>query len=59
MARKKQPRFDLVKEVKRRARATVGAPPPERVADPQEKRRRQAQKPKHKPSLGRLLEQED
>lgn len=55
-SRGKKKQFNKVKEVKRRARMAVGPPPVSRVADRGQKRRRQAQTPKHKPTLPRLIE---
>jgi len=57
MPRKHRPKkFNAIKEVKRRARLSVGVPPSVRVADAGEKRRRQSERPKHKPDLQQLLD---
>mgnify|MGYP001205416900 CR=1 FL=1 len=48
--------FDVVKEVKRRARMHVGAPPAVRVADAGEKRKRQAARPKHRSGVQQLID---
>jgi hypothetical protein len=56
VTRKGKKKFNRVKEVKRRARLAVGAPPRERVADASEKRRRQAERPKHRRSTAEVVE---
>lgn len=52
MARRKQPRLKIPKEVRRRARLGIGLPPPERVII--EKRYKP---PKHKKTMSELLEE--
>jgi hypothetical protein len=52
MARKKRKTFRAVKAVKAAARAQIGAPPPTR----RQTTSRPPERPKHKPTLGRLLE---
>lgn len=54
MARKKRKTFRAVKAVKAAARAHLGAPPPTR----RQTTSRPPERPKHKPTLGRLLEEE-
>lgn len=53
MARKKRNTFRAVKAVKAAARAQLGAPPPTR----RQPDSRPPQRPKHKPTLRRLLEE--
>ena len=53
MAKKKVKRFRAVKAVKGAARETIGMPPPARVVP--DKRKEKVEK--HKPTLGRLLEE--
>lgn len=53
MSKSKKQTFSKVKAVKANARDRVGTPPPERILpDPKQKR---AAKPKHKTTLGDLL----
>jgi hypothetical protein len=52
--KRKKKRFGAVKAVKALARERIGTPPAERVA-PNPKRRA---KEKHKPTLGKLLQEE-
>jgi hypothetical protein len=52
--RKKKKPFRVVKAVKELARERVGAPPAEKVV-PQKKTKAE----KHKPTLGKLLEEDD
>ncbi len=52
--RKKKRPFRAVKAVKELARERLGAPPAERIV-PQKKKKTE----KHKPTLGKLLEEED
>ena len=58
-SRRRKPEYKKVSEVKRRARRQVGSPPATRVADRQAKRRRQAERPKHKVNLVRRPEPND
>ncbi len=54
MAKRKKPKpFRAVTAVKSLARETLGAPPPTRKTG----RRRRDRSEKHKPTLGRLLEE--
>ncbi len=53
MARKKRKPFRAVKAVKAAARAQIGAPPPTR----RQAEARPPERPKHKPTLRRLLEE--
>jgi hypothetical protein len=53
MARKKRKTFRAVKAVKAAARAQLGTPPPTRRREDS----RPPQRPKHKPTLRRLLEE--
>jgi len=53
MPRKKRKPFRAVKAVKAAARAQLGTPPPTR----RQTSSRPPQRPKHKPTLGRLLEE--
>ena len=58
MARKrkrKATKFDVVSAVKAAARAAVGTPPPTRKESAGPKRRKQGEK--HKPTLGKLLDE--
>ncbi len=56
MTKKKKPKpFRAVKAVKSAVRAHVGMPPPERVEPDLTKKSR----PKHKPTLGKLLSDPD
>lgn len=52
MGRRKKPRFKIPKEARRRARLSIGLPPPERVIV--EKRYKP---PKHKKTAAELLEE--
>ncbi len=54
MARKKRKTFRAVKAVKAAARARLGSPPPTRRLPAS----RPPERPKHKPTLGRLLAEE-
>jgi hypothetical protein len=55
MTRKAKPKkFDVVAAVKAAARAKVGTPPPTRKEPSSPKRNKAGEK--HKPTLGRLLE---
>ena len=51
MARRKKPRLKIPKEARRRARTSIGLPPPERIIV--EKRDKP---PKHKKTLPELIE---
>ncbi len=52
MPRKKKPKkFTAAKAVKSMARAALGAPPPVQ----REESRKRHKKPKHKPTMGKLL----
>ena len=51
MAKKRKKVFRATKAVKAASRAVLGAPPPVRRAENKKK----GQKPKHKPTLGKLL----
>jgi hypothetical protein len=54
MAKKKKPKpFTAVEAVKTMARAQIGEPPPSRVVPDRKKKRTE----KHKPTLGRLLDE--
>lgn len=53
--KKKQKRFSAVKAVKALARERVGAPPPVR----KEEDTRKQKKEKHKPTLGKMLQQDE
>jgi hypothetical protein len=53
MAKKKK-RFQAVKAVKEMAREQIGAPPSSRVVPNRKKKKTQ----KHKPTLGKMLEEE-
>lgn len=57
MARKKK-KLSATKLVKAMAREAIGAPPPTRRV-PNAKRKAQQKSTKHKPTLGRLLRDED
>jgi hypothetical protein len=52
--KRKKKHFTAAKAVKSMARAAIGAPPPAH----REESRKQARKPKHKPTLGKLLADE-
>jgi len=55
VARKREkPKFQVVKAVKEAAREKVGMPPPTRLVPDEKKQQRE----KHKPTLGRLLQEE-
>jgi hypothetical protein len=53
--KKRKKRFTAAKAVKSMARAAIGAPPPAR----REESRKKTGKPKHKPTLGKLLADQD
>jgi hypothetical protein len=54
MPRKRKKRFRAVTAVKELARERVGSPPPEKIVIEKKKKPE-----KHKPTLGRLLEESD
>jgi hypothetical protein len=56
MAKGRKKVFSKIRAVKANARERIGSPPPERVL-PDEKRKT-ADKPKHKPTLGEILSTE-
>lgn len=57
MARKRKPKpFRAVKAVKSAAREQIGAPPPTRRVEDARKKQERKQR-KHKPTLGRLLDE--
>ncbi|HUS19091.1 MAG TPA: hypothetical protein VMZ25_05540 [Terriglobales bacterium] len=59
MAKKKKPKpFRAVTAVKAMAREAVGRPPATR-RDPDTKKQAKAKEVKHKPTLGRMLSQEE
>jgi len=59
VAKKKKPkRFRAVTAVKAMAREAVGQPPPTRRA-PDTKKKAESKTLKHKPTLGRMLTEED
>jgi len=51
MARRKKPRLKIPKEARRRARASIGLPPPERVIV-----EKQHKPPKHKKTMAELID---
>jgi hypothetical protein len=56
VTRKKKPKqFRAVTAVKALARERIGTPPPERVDDDRKRKARE----KHKPTLGKLLRQDE
>jgi hypothetical protein len=52
--KRKKRKFTAAKAVKSMARVAIGAPPPAH----REESRKQTKKPKHKPTLGKLLAEE-
>lgn len=57
MAKKKKPKFSVIKAVKRNARERVGQPRPERVIASEPERARRERR--HKETLTDLLKSED
>jgi hypothetical protein len=58
MPTKKRPkRFTAVQAVKAMARERIGAPPPEQVVPDRKKKKKASEK--HKPTLGRLLQENE
>jgi hypothetical protein len=58
VARKRKPKpFRAVTAVKAVARERIGAPPPEQVVPDRKKKKRASEK--HKPTLGRLLQENE
>ena len=55
MARKKKRTFSAAKAVKSAAREFIGSPPPTRAVPVQKKK----QSEKHKPTMGKLLQDEN
>jgi hypothetical protein len=54
--KKKQDRFNPVKEIKAMARERIGAPPTSRVVPDRKKKNRASEK--HPPTLGEMLNEE-
>jgi hypothetical protein len=55
--REKRKAFTAVKAVKAMARERIGAPPPEKVVPDRKKKEKTSEK--HKPTLGRLLQESE